>query len=173
MRPEVLAGRVHNHLRGAVSYPLHSSLLNSKGSQQVFSRYGSYLLPQVYPEGSPTHPSYPSGHATIAGACATVLKAFFNESFILNNSVMVSDDGLSLLPYNSHALTVGGEINKLAGNIALGRDYAGVHYRQDAIQGLLLGEKIALNLLSEAKLFFSETNVNFTLTRFSGQTVSF
>lgn len=173
LRPEVLAGRVHNHIRGAASYPLHSSLLNSNGAQQIFSRYGNHLLPQVYPEGSPTHPSYPSGHATIAGACATVLKAFFNESFVLNNSVVASDDGLSLLPYNSNALTVGGEINKLAGNIAIARDYAGVHYRQDAIQGILLGEKVALNLLSEAKLFLSETNVNFTLTRFSGQTVTF
>ncbi|MFM2318505.1 MAG: hypothetical protein RLZZ215_1126 [Pseudomonadota bacterium] len=173
LRPEVLAGRVHNHMRGAANYPLHSALLNSKGAQQIFSRYGTHLLPQVYPEGSPTHPSYPSGHATIAGACATVLKAFFNESFVLNNSVVANDDGLSLLPYNSNALTVGGEINKLAGNIAIGRDYAGVHYRQDAIQGLLVGEKVALNLLSEAKLFLSETNVNFTLTRFSGQTVTF
>lgn len=173
LRPEVLAGRVHNHIRGAASYPLHSSLLNSNGAQQVFSRYGTHLLPQVYPEGSPTHPSYPSGHATIAGACTTVLKAFFNESFVLNNNVMSSDDGLSLLPYNNSALTVGGELNKLAGNIALARDYAGVHYRQDAIQGILLGEKVALNLLSEAKLLLSEGNIPFTLTRFSGQTVTF
>lgn len=173
LRPEVLAGRVHNHIRGAAKYPLPSSLLNSNGAQQIFSRYGSHLLPQVYPEGSPTHPSYPSGHATIAGACATVLKAFFNESFMMNNSVVASDDGLSLLPYTSNALTVGSEINKLAGNIALGRDYAGVHYRQDAIQGMLLGEKVALNLLSEAKLLLNEGNVNFTLTRFSGQTVNF
>ena len=173
LRPEVLAGRVHNHIRGAASYPLHSMLLNSSGAQQVFSRYGTYLLPQAYPEGSPTHPSYPSGHATIAGACATVLKAFFNESFVMTNNVVASDDGLNLLPYNTSALTVGGEINKLAGNIALGRDYAGVHYRQDAIQGILLGEKVALNLLSEAKLLLNEGNIPFTLTRFSGQTVSF
>jgi len=174
LRPEVLAGRVHNHIRGAASYPLHSLLLDSAGVQQTFSRYGTYLLPQVYPEGSPTHPSYPSGHATIAGACATVLKAFFNESFVLTNSLMASDDGLSLLPYSGENLTVGGEINKLAGNIAIGRDYAGVHYRQDATQGLLLGEKLALNLLSESKLLLNEgTLTTFTLTKFDGQTVSF
>ena len=91
----------------------------------------------------------------------------------MTNNVVASDDGLNLLPYNTSALTVGGEINKLAGNIALGRDYAGVHYRQDAIQGILLGEKVALNLLSEAKLLLNEGNIPFTLTRFSGQTVSF
>src|SRR5262249_446464 len=32
-------------------------------------------------------------------------------------------------PYTGAALTVGGELNKLASNIALGRDAAGVHYR--------------------------------------------
>lgn len=173
LRPEVLAGRVHNHMRRAASYPLHPSLLSSAAVQQIFSRHGTYLLPQVYPEGSPTHPSYPSGHATIAGACATVLKAFFNESALMNNSVVASDDGLSLLPYNE-ALTVGGEINKLAGNVAIGRDFAGVHYRQDALQGLLLGEKLALNLLSESKLILNESALTtFTLTKFDGQTVSF
>lgn len=174
LRPEVLAGRVHNHIRGAAEYPLHSALLNSMGAQQTFSRYGTHLLPQVYPEGSPTHPSYPSGHATIAGACATVLKAFFNEGFVMSNTQVASDDGLTLLPYNSSSLTVGGELNKLAGNIAIGRDYAGVHYRQDAIQGLLLGEKVALNLLSESKLLLNEGSLTrFTLTKFDGQTVNF
>jgi hypothetical protein len=91
----------------------------------------------------------------------------------MNNSVVASDDGLSLLPYNE-ALTVGGEINKLAGNVAIGRDFAGVHYRQDALQGLLLGEKLALNLLSESKLILNESALTtFTLTKFDGQTVSF
>ena len=36
----------------------------------------TYLLGLTYPEGSPLHPSYPSGHATLAGACITVIKAF-------------------------------------------------------------------------------------------------
>ena len=39
----------------------------------------TYLLSQVYPEGSPNHPTYTSGHATVAGACATILKAFFDK----------------------------------------------------------------------------------------------
>lgn len=37
----------------------------------------NYLLPMAFPEGSPTHPAYGAGHATVAGACVTVLKAFF------------------------------------------------------------------------------------------------
>jgi hypothetical protein len=36
----------------------------------------SYLLPLAFPEGSPTHPAYGAGHATVAGACVTILKAF-------------------------------------------------------------------------------------------------
>ena len=34
----------------------------------------TYLVPQAVNEGSPTHPSYPSGHAVQNGAFATVLK---------------------------------------------------------------------------------------------------
>ncbi len=173
LRPEVLGGRVHNHIRGAARYPLHSGLLNAQAVQNTFSRYGTYLLPQAFPEGSPTHPSYPAGHAAIAGACVTVLKAFFNESYVLPNAVIASDDGLNLLPFNGAALTVGGELNKLAGNIAFGRNYAGVHYRQDGYQGMLLGEKVALQLLIESKMLLNEGNFTFTLSKFNGETISF
>ena len=38
----------------------------------------SYFLSQAFPEGSPVHPSYPTGHGTVAGACITVLKFFFD-----------------------------------------------------------------------------------------------
>lgn len=40
----------------------------------------TYLLPMAFPEGSPMHPAYGAGHATVAGACVTVLKAFFELS---------------------------------------------------------------------------------------------
>lgn len=173
LRPEVFSGRVHNHIRGAARYPIHTNLLNSKALDAIHSRYGSYLLPQVYPEGSPTHPSYPAGHAAIAGACVTVLKAFFDEDFVLPQAFVPSEDGLSLQPYQAQALTVGSELNKLAGNIALARDYAGVHYRQDGIHGILLGEQVALNLLSESKLLTNERNAIYKLTKYDGQTVSF
>lgn len=49
----------------------------SKALDKVFCKYGTYLLPIAYPEGSPTHPAYPAGHACVAGAGATMLKAFF------------------------------------------------------------------------------------------------
>jgi hypothetical protein len=35
---------------------------------------------------------------------------------------------------------VGGELHKLAFNMAFGRDAAGVHYRKDQIEGIVLAE---------------------------------
>jgi hypothetical protein len=32
---------------------------------------GSYLLSQAFPEGSPAHPAYPTGHGTVGGALAS------------------------------------------------------------------------------------------------------
>jgi hypothetical protein len=46
----------------------------------VRSQHGTRLLPVAFPEGCPTHPSYPAAHACNAGACATILKAFFNTN---------------------------------------------------------------------------------------------
>ncbi len=37
----------------------------------------SLLLPLAFTAGSPAHPAYGAGHATVAGICVTVLKAFF------------------------------------------------------------------------------------------------
>jgi len=170
IRPEAFAARIHNHVTGAASYPIHSDILNSAALKAVFSAHGTYLLPMAYPVGSPLHPSYPAAHATTAGAGITMLKALFNESFVIPNPVVASDDGMSLLPYTGPALTVGNELNKLASNIALGRDAAGVHYRSDGVQGILLGEAIALSILRETATLYNEVFPGFTLTRFDGRT---
>jgi hypothetical protein len=79
------------------------------------------------------HPSYPAGHATIAGACVTVLKAFFEEAFVVPQPVAPDDDGLTLHSYAQAPLTVGGELNKLAANVSPGRDTAGAHWRSDGV----------------------------------------
>jgi membrane-associated phospholipid phosphatase len=171
IRPEEFAGRVHNHLTRAASYPLDAKLLDSQAAAAVFSRNGTYLLPMAYPEGCPVHPAYPGGHATIAGACVTALKAFFNESFIVPSPVVASDDGLSLLPVGE-ALTVGGELNKLASHLAYGRDTAGMHWRTDEAAGLLLGEAVAIAILTDQNLTFNQPFAGFTLTKFDGTVVT-
>ena len=136
----------------------------------------SYLLPQAYPEGAPTHPAYGAGHATGAGAMATILKAFFDEDAPIENPVQASSaDGLSLVAYAARAdaaqMKVGGELNKLAGNIAIFRNAAGVHWRSDYTESLPFGEAIAIGLLQEMSLGFNEDDAFFELTRFDGQKI--
>jgi len=43
-----------------------------------------------------------------------VLKAFFEESFVIREPVTPSANGLALTPYKEMPLTVGDELNKLA-----------------------------------------------------------
>lgn len=172
LRPEEFGGRVHQQQRGQASYPLHSTLFAAAAVERIHSRFGSYLLPIAYPEGAPCHPAYPAGHATIAGACVTLLKACYNEAFVLPNPQVPTPDGLALATYRGSAeLTVGGELNKLAANIAFGRNAAGVHWRSDAIQGLLLGEALAISVLADLALTYHEPFDGFSFTRFDGRTM--
>ncbi|SKC89319.1 PAP2 superfamily protein [Maledivibacter halophilus] len=171
LRPEAFGGCVQNNLTGATTYPINKELFKSNALTKIFSKYGTYLLPMAYPEGSPNHPAYPAGHACIAGACVTILKAFFNESFIIPDPVVASADGISLLPYSGEALTVGGELNKLASNISIGRNLAGVHWRSDSNSGLKLGESVAIQILQDYKNTYNENFNGFTLTKFDGTTI--
>ena len=68
LRPEEYAGRVHNHLTKAWTYPLHADVLHAQAVRQTVRRYGTALCPQAYPDGAPTHCAYPSGHSVGAGA---------------------------------------------------------------------------------------------------------
>ncbi len=54
----------------------HDVLMSSSVLNRIVDRTdGTKLLPMAFPEGSPTHPAYGAGHATVAGACVTILKA--------------------------------------------------------------------------------------------------
>ena len=129
------------------------------------------MLPVAFPEGSPTHPSYPSAHACNAGACATILKAFFDSDYVLPRPVEATADGLALEPWRGASLTLGNEIDKLASNIALGRDSAGVHYRSDSIRGLIVGEQQALGLLRDYSRTYNERFDGFIVRKFNGDKI--
>ncbi len=172
LRPEVMAGRIHNHLTGSASYPIHSDILNSRVLVRVRRLYRTYLLPMAFPEGSPLHPSYGAGHATVAGACTTMLKAFFNESFVIPNPVVPDASGTQLIPYSGPPLTVGNELNKLASNVGVGRNIAGVHWRSDYSESLKLGEAIAISMLRDQASCYSETFNGYSLTKFDGTTIT-
>ncbi|MEO1581859.1 MAG: vanadium-dependent haloperoxidase [Pseudomonadota bacterium] len=171
LRPETFGGRLHNHLTDAKEYPINSAIDEVSVFDETFSRTGTYLLPMAYPEGSPTHPAYPAGHATIAGACTTVMKAFFDEDAPIPDPVVSSTDGLSLEAYNGGPLTIGGELDKLASNIALGRDIAGVHWRTDGTEGLLVGEQVAIGVLRDIKRIYNESFDGFFFRGFAGNDI--
>ena len=169
LRPEEFGGRVHWTRQAAADYPVHPRLLHASALDETARRWGGYLLTQAYPEGAPLHPSYPAGHAVVGGACVTVLKAFFDEDFVMPDPVVPDGDGRALGAYSGPDLTVGGELNKLAVNVAMGRNFAGIHYRADAESGLRLGEAVALEVLADMKDCPVERRRGFALTTFDGE----
>lgn len=170
LRPEVFAGRIENQLAGVKDYGVHPDVLDSDAVARVYQAYGTALLPQAYPEGSPTHPAYAAGHSVVAGACATILKAFFDEDFVIPDPVQASADGLALEPWSGEDLTLGNEVNKLASNISLGRCTAGVHYRSDG-RGQQVGERQAIGILQDYSLTYNEQFDGFTLTKLDGERI--
>lgn len=197
LRPEAFAGHVHNiKVSGQNPYHLHDSLFEPHAGIDVLElvlqrnrlqanfpdnnlsveQASTYLLPQIYPEGSPAHPSYPSGHAVVAGAAGTILKAFFQNDTLISTMVapvMPNPANLNqlipLVNQGENQLTVAGEINKLASNNSYGRNWAGIHWREDAHEGILLGEKVAITYLQDQAMLYHEHGFNgFVLTKYDG-----
>lgn len=168
LRPEEFGYQVQLTKTGEDPLNLHSDLLNNPILDKVFNQQGNYLLSQAYRAGCPAHPSYPSGHATLAGAQSTILKAFFDYSFILPNTYVASADGFSLIEV-SEKVSVGGELDKLASNCANFRNAAGIHYRSDTL-GLELGEAVGIELLKEIVWRYTQP-VTFSFTKRNGEHV--
>ena len=162
-RPEAGGGVLHQILSGnqnRIDARLDSSVLNSQAVAQSFSKHGTYLLSQAFPEGSPYHPSYPTGHGAVGGACVTLLKFFFDGTQIWPNPMVPWSDGLSLVPYtgsDAGQMTVAGELNKLAHNVSFGHGiHAGIHWRSDTESSMLLGEAMALSFLQDRAHTYNE-----------------
>ena len=86
-----------------------------------------------------------------------------------------SADGLTLVPYTGpdpDRLTLGGELNKLAANVAMGRNFGGIHWRTDYAASLLLGEEVAIRMLMDLKLTYNEDFQGYTFTRFDGTRIT-
>ena len=179
LRPEEYGGLVHRLLAEGADYPIHPSLLASPVLGKVFDLNkasnqargqgsdGSYFLGQMFRQGCPTHPSYPAGHAFTAGASVTVLKAWWNEDIGFPGPRQPTADGTTFVAYPG-ALSIGGELNKLAYNLSFGRDMSGVHWRVDDVAGLLQGEEFAIRHLSEKVRTYPEPFAGFTLRKFEG-----
>jgi hypothetical protein len=174
LRPEEFGGRVEVARLGRKSYPFHPDLTKSAVLPITLAKHGTALLPMAYAEGSPNHPSYASGHGTVAGAAVTMLKWLFDETQPIKNPVVPNpaDGGATLIPYTGPTLTVGGELNKVVSNVSQGRNIAGVHWRSDAFYSNLLGEESALSILRDVRRTTWEPFNGAKLTRFDGTTVT-
>jgi len=181
LRPEVFACRVHHQDIADTDYSIDATIMGSSTVTAIkaFNASGTSLLPLQYPEGSPAHPSYPAGHSTFSGACATVLKALFDGSVDFTTLVTVnhSTDGASVAAYggSTAGMTVNTELNKLAANIAIGRDWAGVHYRADGDIGMQLGEQAGIAFLQDLAASYvreKQSFAGFTLRKFDGTTIT-
>jgi len=177
-RPEEAGGALHQILSGnanRVDVRFNNNILNSAAPQHVFSKYGTYLLPQTYPEGSPSHPCYPTGHGTVAGACITFLKFFFDQTHVFPSPMVPTRDGLFLVPYtgpDAGQITVEGELNKLAHNIAYGHGlHAGIHWRASADAAITLGEAVVISILQDKAQTYNE-KFTVTLTKLDGNRVT-
>jgi hypothetical protein len=188
LRPEALAGWMYQRRNGDADVQARLTALERMeaayaGSSGIGAALDAkngtdnWLLPMAFPEGSPTHPSYGAGHATVAGACVTILKAWFDHGWELKDrdgaiiGYQPNADGSALVDVGlTVPLTVEGELNKVAANIAIGRDWAGVHYYTDYFESIRLGEQVAIGLLEEQKLTYGE-NFSMTVPLFDGTAV--
>jgi hypothetical protein len=194
LRPEAYGGLVHvEHIGGERGEKRPYKLpfnIDGHAAKMIRKRYDGYLLPMAFTPGSPTHPAYGAGHATVAGACVTVLKAYFETidkdtgapiPFVFSEDANPKGLKERSVPHGKGApikvyqtgrtqqgkvekwdpveidpstgipaqLTIEGELNKLAQNVAMGRSMGGVHWRTDNSRSLVLGEAIAAEILAE------------------------
>lgn len=208
LRPEALAAKIEL-LRCGAKVPtalatdigkLKHALTSTLNAVEIGPGKGTHFLPMAFPEGSPMHPAYGAGHATVAGACVTILKAFFDTSAVLAKSsngtvaFKLEEHGdtpvVFRAPELSHPstgegaptgglvestgdefLTLEGELNKLAANISIGRDMAGVHYFSDYYDSLRMGEQVALGILEEQALTYSTDPFVLSVPTFDGDVV--
>ena len=197
LRPEALAGRIEHAAAIEAAHPqigtpfsdLAASIAPTVAAVQAANAGGTAYLPMAFQEGSPMHPSYGAGHATVAGACVTILKAYFDTSavFVRRNGVdtfalhQPGDTAVQYVPNASGSslissvggdfLTLEGELNKLAANISIGRNMAGVHYYSDYYDSLRMGEEIAIGILEEQALCYPTDPFVLSLTTFDGEVV--
>jgi hypothetical protein len=196
LRPEAYAGLVHVQNLGAGNasdkraYGLPDWVANTDAALLVKACHRSLLLPMAFTAGSPTHPAYGAGHATVAGACVTILKAYF-QTFTrdMNGKICLTpftslterenpysprcpvttyttnvkskdkvgvDTRVPLDIHEAKKLTLEGELNKLAENVAMGRSMGGVHWRSDNTRSLVLGEALAARMLADITVDASE-----------------
>jgi membrane-associated phospholipid phosphatase len=182
-RPEEMAYQIHlakkytsSDLNGSViNFP--QALMNNPILEEI-AKYnnGKYLMPLGYSQGSPFHPSYPGGHATIAGAMVTIMKAWFNCDCLIP-AVVPDLTGDNLVMYKlknnnqTQYLRIEDELEKIVTNCSHSRNMAGIHYQSDSEVGILIGEQAAISVLQDEVNKYSD-DIAFRFRKRSGEVVT-
>ena len=195
LRPEAYGGLMQmqkNGYQGTTRpYGLPDWVFTTAAAQAVQGKHGTLFLPMAFSQGSPAHPAYGAGHATVAGACVTMLKAWFKEEepigpiirrnvhpdtlrpiTMLQPKETPNDDLPTYAGSDADHMTVGGELNKIAANVAMGRSMGGVHWRTDNTRSLRLGERIATIMLKRQSTDYAETPFCLSYRSFDGALVT-
>ena len=88
---------------------------------------------------TPNHPEYPSAHGCLTGALSTILKGYFgtpNVSFTVSSTFFT--------PPHVHTFN---STKDLEQEVEDARIYAGFHYHHSMVQGLVLGQHVARQVL--------------------------
>lgn len=203
LRPEALAARLSTTHNPDAAFPqmnsrfgeLRDSIQPTVDAINTSNGNTDALLPMAFAEGSPMHPAYAAGHATVAGACVTILKAYFDTGAVFVTDAAASSAATSFRHATAadvpiafeahlngaalravpnalpHPLTLEGELNKLAANISIGRNMAGVHYFSDYYDSLRMGEAIAIGMLEEQALCYPTDPFVMSLRTFDGDMI--
>jgi len=85
---------------------------------------------------TPNHPEYPSAHSCLTGAVAETLKGYFGTPNL----------EISLYSPVTNTTHTFNSIREWQREVEFARIYAGIHYHQAVVQGLVLGHKVAHNM---------------------------
>ena len=91
---------------------------------------------------TPPFPDFPSGHSTIAGSFAEILKGFFGNKYHFTDHTY-DYLGMAARSYNS--------FDELAKEIGDSRVYAGIHYAYSCEKGCEQGKKIGENIAKKLR----------------------
>ena len=92
--------------------------------------------------GTPMYPEYPAGHPTNGGILAVMLADEFgtNQAFTFNYYDYLSRPARSYKNFE-----------ELAQEMAIARVYSGIHFRPGVDAGIMVGKKVAQNILSKVR----------------------
>lgn len=125
IRPEELAGRIEFGLPVGIqdSFDL-TKFKNHPSVKYNKAKYGTYLLPQAYPEGSPAHPDYTQGHTALCIAGIETIKRFYDTGAMIDDVELVN----WLPTKNWKKISVNTALDQVCNLIGMGRVMNGVHF---------------------------------------------